>query len=151
MLVVQNLFSCPLFIGYGIAGNGVANRISRTSHASHIAPSRFGLEHPRPYALGCYHLPSVAVRSQRRAKLSFPAACQVRKKQQPKVNPFWLRPVSTKVPTHFSSDGRFAALPFRLVEVRRSLHSLDLLRVSPFFTPLISRFTQPYSPLHQSF
>ena len=55
--VVQNLFPCPLFIGYGIAGNRVTHRIHRTSHACRIAPSRFGLEHPRPYALGDHRLP----------------------------------------------------------------------------------------------
>ena len=31
MPVVQNLFCCPLFIGYGIAGNRVTNRIPCTS------------------------------------------------------------------------------------------------------------------------
>jgi hypothetical protein len=51
-------FSCPLLTGYGIAGNRATNRIPRTSHAYRIASSRFGLEHPRPYALGCYRLPS---------------------------------------------------------------------------------------------
>jgi hypothetical protein len=39
-----------LFVGYGIAGNRVPNRISRPSHACRIAPSRFGLEYPWPYA-----------------------------------------------------------------------------------------------------
>src|SRR5262249_3186607 len=54
--VVQNLFSCPFFIEYGIAGNRVINRITCTPCACRIAPSRFGLEHPRPYALGCHRL-----------------------------------------------------------------------------------------------
>jgi hypothetical protein len=38
---------CPLFVGYGIAGNRVTNRIPRTSRACRIAVSCFGLEHPR--------------------------------------------------------------------------------------------------------
>ena len=42
--VVQSLFPCPLFIGYGIAGNRVTSRIPCTSHACRIAPSRFGLD-----------------------------------------------------------------------------------------------------------
>jgi len=54
----------------------------------------------------CYHLPSVAVRSQRRANLSFPATCQVRKKQQPKVNPFGYAQRLQKLATRFPSDGR---------------------------------------------
>jgi hypothetical protein len=49
---------CPLFIGYGIAGNRVTNHILRTSHACRIAASRFGLEHPRPHALCSHRLPS---------------------------------------------------------------------------------------------
>src|SRR5437870_10674726 len=58
--VVQSLFSCPLLIGYGIAGNRVTSRIPCTSDACRIAPSRFGVEYPRPYALCCHHLPSPA-------------------------------------------------------------------------------------------
>ena len=53
--VVQNLFSCPLLIEYGIAGNRVTNRIPCTSHDCCIALPRVGLEHPRPHAL-CLHL-----------------------------------------------------------------------------------------------
>ena len=34
-----------MFIGYGIAGNRVSNRIPGTSHAGRIAPSREGVEH----------------------------------------------------------------------------------------------------------
>jgi hypothetical protein len=48
--VVQNLFPCPLFIGYGIAGSRGTSLISCTSRHCRIAPSRFGLENPRPHA-----------------------------------------------------------------------------------------------------
>ena len=56
MPVVQNLFCCPLFIGYGIAGNRATHRIPCTSHDCRIAASRFGLEHSWPYALSRYRL-----------------------------------------------------------------------------------------------
>src|SRR6266550_7565927 len=49
-------FSCRLFIGYGRGGSRVPNRIPCTSHGCRIAPSSFGLEHPRPYALCCHRL-----------------------------------------------------------------------------------------------
>src|SRR4030095_2000459 len=48
--VVQNLFPCPLFIGYGIAGNRVTNRVPYLSHPCRIAPSPVGSEHTWPYA-----------------------------------------------------------------------------------------------------
>src|SRR5262245_39760397 len=60
--VVQRVFSCPLFIGYGIAGDGVTSRISCTSHACRVADSRLGLEHPRPYAFWGHRLPSPSAR-----------------------------------------------------------------------------------------
>jgi hypothetical protein len=56
--VVQSVFSCPLLMGYGIAGNRVINRCHCTSRARGIAPSRERLEHPRPYALGGHRLSS---------------------------------------------------------------------------------------------
>ena len=56
--VVQTLFPCPLLIGYGIAGNRASNRSPGTSHACRSALSRFGLEHPRPYAFGDHRLPN---------------------------------------------------------------------------------------------
>ncbi len=46
------LFSCPLLIGYGIAGSCAINRIPFISPACWVATSRFGLEHSRPHALG---------------------------------------------------------------------------------------------------
>ncbi len=46
-------FRCPFFNGYGLAGNRGTSRIPGASYACRIAPSRLGLEHPRPYALGC--------------------------------------------------------------------------------------------------
>src|SRR5262249_41684946 len=49
-------FPCLWFIRYGIADSRVTNRILNTSHARRIAPSRFGVEHPRPYAVGCHRL-----------------------------------------------------------------------------------------------
>src|SRR4030095_11628452 len=56
--VVQNLFSCPLFFRYGIAGNRYPRRIRCSSPDCRIIPSRFGLEHPRRCALRCCCLPS---------------------------------------------------------------------------------------------
>jgi hypothetical protein len=51
--VVQSLFSCPLFIGYGIAGNHVISRIPHTSRACRITPFSLLPGTSRPYALGC--------------------------------------------------------------------------------------------------
>jgi len=53
--VVQDLFPCPSFTGYGIAGNRVINRLPCTSRACRITASRFGLEHTGSYALCCHH------------------------------------------------------------------------------------------------
>src|SRR5262249_25383382 len=60
--VVQSVFSCSLLIEYAIAGNRVINRILSTSHARRVAPSRFGLEHPRPHAFWCHRLRSPSAR-----------------------------------------------------------------------------------------
>jgi hypothetical protein len=56
--VVQGVFRCPLFIGYGIAGNRVISRIPHTSRPCRIAPSSFGLEYPWPHAFWDHRLPS---------------------------------------------------------------------------------------------
>src|SRR4029077_16546455 len=57
--IVQSVFPCPLFIRYGIAGNRVTSHIPCTSRACRIAPTRFGLEHPRPYALRRHRLSGI--------------------------------------------------------------------------------------------
>jgi hypothetical protein len=62
LLVVQSVFPCPLFIGYGIAGNRVTNRIPFTSNACRITASRFSLEHTRPHGLCCHRFSSPPTR-----------------------------------------------------------------------------------------
>src|SRR5215467_6010187 len=54
--IVQSVFSCPLFIRYGIAGNRVTDRVRGTFHTCGIAPPRVGLEHPRPHAVWNHRL-----------------------------------------------------------------------------------------------
>jgi hypothetical protein len=87
-----------------LAGNRVTNRIRCTFHACCITPSRFGLEHPRPYALLLLSPTKCCSSFSAKGEPEFSGNLPGQKKAATESESFWLRPASTKV-----SD----SLPFR--------------------------------------